>query len=108
MERLRNPRMIKTETSETHQGTILVDIDQGIASVIINHPSKLNAFTSTMCHSLISYLQALDSDPNVKVIALQGAGGNFSYGADITNIEQLLFYGFNFDSIGVDLIIEVT
>lgn len=99
--------MIETETSETHQGTILVDIDQGIASVIINHPSKLNAFTSTMCHSLISYLQALDSDPNVKVIALQGAGGNFSAGADITNVEQLLFSGSNSDSNGIDLLSAV-
>ncbi|MGO9268550.1 MAG: enoyl-CoA hydratase/isomerase family protein [Candidatus Binataceae bacterium] len=63
--------------------TIRYDTDGGIATVTLNRPDKMNAYTATMGREIVEAFQAADQDPDVRVIILTGAGRAFCAGADI-------------------------
>jgi len=81
--------------------TILVERRDGIVTVILNRPDKLNAMTKPMWGRLGEVFHELDSDDDVRVIVLRGAGErSFSPGNDIgefetdrSNAEQAGAYG---------------
>lgn len=62
---------------------VLVEVAEGIGTVTINRPHKLNAFDRHTCRELIEALQALVTDSGVRVLILTGAGRAFSAGADL-------------------------
>lgn len=65
--------------------TLLVDKKDGIATVTINRPDKLNALNRTVIGELSDCLQELNSDAQIKAIILTGAGEKaFVAGADIS------------------------
>ena len=63
---------------------VLTAIRDGIATVTLNRPEKLNALTPELCRELIAALQTVSTDPSVRVIILTGAGRAFCAGADLT------------------------
>lgn len=63
--------------------TVLTRRDSGVMTLTMNRPDRLNAVNEDMYRSLISVLQAADSDPSVRVIVLAGAGRAFCVGADL-------------------------
>jgi len=63
---------------------ILVDIKQGVATITLNRPEKLNAFSAAMSAELYQAFADLDGDDNVRVIVVTGAGRAFSAGADLS------------------------
>lgn len=62
---------------------VLVEVAEGIGTVTMNRPDKLNAFDRHACRELTGALQALTADPGVRVLILTGAGRAFSAGADL-------------------------
>ncbi|MFT5577768.1 MAG: enoyl-CoA hydratase/carnithine racemase [Paraglaciecola psychrophila] len=62
---------------------ILYDVDDGILTITLNRPEKLNAFTTTMMKEMISALDRADADDEVKAIIVTGAGRGFCAGADL-------------------------
>ncbi len=62
---------------------ITTAIDKGVATLTLNRPAVHNAFDETLIAELISALQALDEDDDVRVVVLTGAGKSFSAGADL-------------------------
>lgn len=64
---------------------ILLDISDGIATITLNRPDKLNAFTGTMMHEVIDAFDRTDADDNVKVVIVTGAGKGFCAGADLSS-----------------------
>lgn len=62
---------------------VLVDVADGIGTVTINRPHKLNAFDRHTCRELIEVLRTLAADVAVRVLILTGAGRAFSAGADL-------------------------
>lgn len=62
---------------------VLVEVAEGIGTVTINRPHKLNAFDRHTCRELIDTLQTLVADSGVRVLILTGAGRAFSAGADL-------------------------
>ncbi len=56
----------------------------GIATVTLNRPDKLNALTPELCQELIGALRAVTTDAAVRVIIVTGAGRAFCAGADLT------------------------
>lgn len=62
---------------------VLTRIEAGVASVILNRPARMNAWTPGMELALQSALRAVAADPAVRVILLTGAGRAFCAGADI-------------------------
>jgi enoyl-CoA hydratase/carnithine racemase len=64
---------------------ILLDISDGIATITLNRPDKLNAFTGRMMYEIIAALDITDADDNVKVVIFTGAGRAFCAGADLSS-----------------------
>lgn len=62
-----------------------------VGTVVLNHPGRRNALTREMCIALSSAMADLDRDPDIKVIALRGAGQDFSAGAAINDLKSVLF-----------------
>ena len=63
--------------------TILYDVRDGIATVTLNRPDKLNAWTRQMSHELRAAMHAASADGAVRGIILTGAGRGFCAGADM-------------------------
>ncbi len=62
----------------------------GIATVKINRPDKLNAMNTDVARELVSLFTQLDTDNDVKVIILTGEGEKaFSAGADIEYMSKI-------------------
>lgn len=71
-----------TTMAYTH---LLVEHAEGVATVTINRPDKLNALNMEVIDQLSRCLSALDTDPTVRCIILTGAGEKaFVAGADIS------------------------
>ncbi len=73
---------------------IIVNIDQGLAELTINRPSKLNALNKETISELGQAFTSLDNNGDVKCIIVMGSGEKaFVAGADISefahfNVEQ--------------------
>lgn len=64
--------------------TILYDVADGILTITLNRPEKLNAFTREMMSEMIDAFDQADADDNVRAIIVTGAGRAFCAGADLT------------------------
>ncbi|MEO1476421.1 MAG: crotonase/enoyl-CoA hydratase family protein [Pseudomonadota bacterium] len=65
--------------------TIKLDIDEGIATLTLNRPEKMNAFTGKMMHEIISAFDITDADDSVRAVIMTGAGDRaFCAGADLS------------------------
>jgi len=63
---------------------IKYELDGAIATVTLNRPEKLNAYTATMGAELEDAFIRADEDDGVRVIIVTGAGRGFCAGADIS------------------------
>jgi enoyl-CoA hydratase/carnithine racemase len=62
-----------------------LDISDGIATVTLNRPDKLNAFTGRMMNEMIDIFDRTDADDDVKAVIITGAGRGFCAGADLSS-----------------------
>ena len=70
---------------------ILYTVDAtGIATVTLNRPQALNAWTRTMEHEVYEVMALADKDPAVRVIIITGAGKGFCAGGDKALLAELL------------------
>ncbi len=75
------------ETSDSE--TILIRSEPPIGWLILNRPEKLNAFNFEMWRALPDKLAELESNPEIRVIIIRGAGEKaFGAGADIEEFEE--------------------
>ena len=63
---------------------ILYAVDDGIATITLNRPEKLNAFTNTMRLELQDAFDRIDADDAVRAVIVTGAGRAFCAGADLS------------------------
>jgi enoyl-CoA hydratase len=73
--------------AETHS-PILTRRDGDIAIVLFNRPERRNAFNLAMWRGLAETMRRLDADLDLRAVVLQGAGGYFSAGADISSFAE--------------------
>ena len=64
--------------------TLLYAVEDGIATITLNRPEKLNAFTARMMKELIEVFELTDADDAVRVVIVTGAGRAFCAGADLS------------------------
>src|SRR5215467_9179306 len=65
---------------------ILYSVRGRVATVTLNRPERLNAYTPTMGEELRAALAAAEADDNVRAIVLTGAGRGFCAGADMARL----------------------
>ena len=63
--------------------TILLDVADGIATITLNRPDRLNAFNTQMMRDMIAAFDATDADDSVRAVIVTGAGRGFCAGADL-------------------------
>jgi 2-(1,2-epoxy-1,2-dihydrophenyl)acetyl-CoA isomerase len=59
-------------------------LTDGVATVLLNRPDKLNAITDAMWDQLAAHFDRCAADPAVRAVILTGAGRGFCAGADIS------------------------
>ena len=59
-------------------------VSERVATITLNRPDKLNAWTAIMDQEVRASIYAAEGDPNVRVIILTGAGRGFCAGADMS------------------------
>ena len=64
---------------------ILVDLKDGVATITLNRPERLNAYTATMGAELHQAFAELDENDAARVIVVTGAGRAFCAGADLAS-----------------------
>lgn len=64
--------------------TIRYDVVDGIATITLNRPAKLNAFTVQMMTELVQVCDRVDDDGSVRAVIVTGEGRAFCAGADLT------------------------
>jgi enoyl-CoA hydratase/carnithine racemase len=63
--------------------TLLYDVKENIATITLNRPERMNAFTAEMRDDLIAAFEKTDADDDVKAVIVTGAGKAFCAGADL-------------------------
>jgi enoyl-CoA hydratase/carnithine racemase len=71
--------------SMTQYSQIIVTKADGIATITLNRPDKMNAYTRTMGQEIMAAMDDIDSDDAVRAVIFTGAGDRaFCAGADLT------------------------
>ena len=66
--------------------TILFDVQDAIATITLNQPDKLNAFTDDMLMTLIAHVDECEGRDDVRAVILTGAGRGFCSGGDVSEM----------------------
>ena len=69
---------------------ILVSESEGIVTITLNRPEKLNAFIGHMRRDLAEALEHAGSERAVRVVIITGAGRAFSAGGDVQFMSELM------------------
>ncbi len=64
--------------------TLLTELSDGVMTVTLNRPDKLNAFNQAMSRELIDFFTKVNAMDDVRAIVVTGAGRAFCAGADIS------------------------
>ncbi len=64
-------------------GEILYEKDGGVATITLNRPAKLNAYSEVMVHEILAALADARDDDAIRAVIVTGAGRGFCSGGDI-------------------------
>ena len=68
---------------ETPYTQISYEVADHVATITLDRPDRLNAFTVTMQRELCAALDQVDADPDVRAVVVTGRGRGFCAGADL-------------------------
>lgn len=63
---------------------ILYSVSDGIATITLNRPEKMNAYTNIMYAEMVDAMDRIDADDDVRAVIVTGQGKAFCAGADLT------------------------
>jgi enoyl-CoA hydratase/carnithine racemase len=64
---------------------ITYELADGVLTITLNRPDRLNAWTPTMQHELVAALDQADADDDVRAVVFTGAGRGYCAGADLSS-----------------------
>ncbi len=73
--------------------TVLLTRDDGVATLTLNRPDRLNAFTLEMGRQFVEALREADADDDVRAIIVTGSGRAFCAGMELTDGDNV--FGFD-------------
>jgi enoyl-CoA hydratase/carnithine racemase len=74
---------------------VLREIADGVATLTLNRPDRLNAWTAEMERAYFSLLEDCAGRDDVRVIVVTGAGRGFCAGADMDSLQEIGSGGFD-------------
>jgi enoyl-CoA hydratase/carnithine racemase len=77
---------------------ILSEVTDGVCTITLHRPERLNAFTTTMMRELIEAFDQTDADDAVRAVIVTGAGRAFCAGADLGGGGRTFDYGERVDA----------
>jgi enoyl-CoA hydratase/carnithine racemase len=80
-------------TAETSSATVLYDVTDGVATITLNRPDRLNALNTEMQQALLDAFDRTDGDDGVRAVVVTGAGRAFCAGADLGRGARTFDYG---------------
>jgi methylglutaconyl-CoA hydratase len=78
-----DPIVEVVDTDASSRTAVIEATADGVATVIINRPSRRNAFDSEVIGALHEAFETLEAADGVRLVFVRGAGGTFSAGADL-------------------------
>ena len=73
--------------------TLKVEVDGGVARLILARPEKHNAFDDAVIADFTAALERVATDSAVRVVVIAGEGKSFSAGADLDWMRRMADYG---------------
>lgn len=68
---------------------LLRNPDTRTATLLLNRPHRRNALTVAMWSAIPELVRQAETDPDVRVLVVRGAGGSFAAGADIAEMPEV-------------------
>ena len=75
-------RSVETMTAMPN-GTVLLDMVDGVATITLNRPDSLNSMNNDLMDDIASAIRLAEGDDSVGVVVLTGNGRGFCSGADL-------------------------
>ena len=70
-------------TTQQAYEAIAVSVADGVATITLNRPDDLNPLSVPMAQEVLSVLEQVEGDPEIRAVLITGAGRAFSSGADL-------------------------
>ena len=90
----------------TNPQTLLYEVSDGIATITLNRPEKMNAFTTLMRDEVIAAFDETDADDAVRAVIVTGAGKAFCAGADLSSGSKTFDYAARGDASRDELLVN--
>lgn len=68
---------------------LIVNFADGVGTISLNRPKKLNALSSKVMQEIGQAFDALSMEKTLRVVALKGEAGNFAAGADVAEVSSI-------------------
>jgi 2-(1,2-epoxy-1,2-dihydrophenyl)acetyl-CoA isomerase len=68
--------------------SLRLDVTEGVATLTLDRPDRLNALTPAMIEDLLDRLRAISADAAIRCVVLTGAGRGFCAGYDLSGGEE--------------------
>lgn len=94
-----SPRKPSSANGVANAETILLARDDGVATITLNRPERLNAFAGDMRERLLDALDRVAADRKARVLVLTGAGAAFCSGGDVQHMVDLKSRGADFAAL---------
>ncbi|MEI6441054.1 MAG: enoyl-CoA hydratase/isomerase family protein, partial [Alphaproteobacteria bacterium] len=82
---------------------VLYDVSEGIATLTLNRPERLNTISGPMLAQITQLLLKANEDPAVRVVILTGTGRAFCAGLDLVDATQGSGIGSQPNNVSVNL-----
>ena len=73
----------------SQSNVVTYEVRDRIATITLNRPERLNAWTGELGHWYWTYLDQAKDDPDVRAIIVTGAGRGFCAGADMDMLQGI-------------------
>ena len=87
--------------------TLQSEIDDGVMTLTLNRPDRLNALTAQMVRDLLAVLDEIDANDDVRAVIVTGAGRGFCAGADLAGGAETFDAGRRGEDKGDDALTSV-
>ncbi len=88
--------------------TIKLEIADGVATLTLNRPDRMNAFNEQMVRDMVAAFDITDADDSVRAVIVTGAGRAFCAGADLVGAGDTFNYEKRLKARGVDEPLDVS